>query len=254
VAIVLDERAVRDALAPCLDDAGFVRALQNLVSDRLCLSLFLMGVSYGEGLGEAGVAAIALDDVASLIHDLRRQQLEEHGHMTGTRLVVEELFPEHFAGGTYRYEHAVFGREYYLTVREANRARLRALDRYSRLNLFLTTSFGYEVMVDLLYGAVLGALARSPLPPPLVERVGFVLTMILRQEQTHVDLMTQHEALLAADRTRLSPAAVDALDRLARLTADDYRWAAQRAVEEIVPTMRAYADLEAVHARAAAES
>lgn len=86
MAIVLDERAVRDELAPCLADAGFARALQNLVGDRLCLSLFLMGVSHGEALGEAGVAAIGLDDVASLMHDLRRQQLEEHGHMAGTRL------------------------------------------------------------------------------------------------------------------------------------------------------------------------
>jgi hypothetical protein len=254
MAMVLDERAVRDAMAPYLDDPDFARAIRNLVSDRLCLSLFLMGVSYGEGLGEAGVAAIALDDVASLIHDLRRQQLEEHGHMTGTRLVVEELFPEHFVDGTYRYEHAVFGREYYLIVREANRTRLRALDRYSRLNLFLTTSFGYEVMVDLLYGAVIGALAESPLPQPLVARIRFVLTMILRQEQTHVDIVTQHEALLAADRSRLSPAAVEALARLERLTADDYVWAARRAVEEIVPTMCAYADLEAVHARVAAEA
>ena len=114
----LDEGAVRARLAPLLDDRTFRTAMTTLAGDRLLLSLFLMGVSLGEGLGEAGVAAIGQEEVAGLMHDLRRQQLEEHGHMEGTRLVACELFPDLFEGGRYRYEDRLLGTDYYFTVRE----------------------------------------------------------------------------------------------------------------------------------------
>src|SRR5262249_56214209 len=109
------------------------------------------------------------------------------------------------------------GFDSYFPVREATRRRLRERDRHSRLNLYLTTSFGFEVMVELLYGAVIDALARSPLPRVVRERVIFVLTVILRQEETHLGLIAQHNALLACDRSRLSTAAVEALVRLGHL-------------------------------------
>lgn len=250
--ITLDETAVKARLRPRLRDPDFLRAVASLTNDRLLLSLFLMGVSYGEGLGEAGVAAIEDDEVARLMHDLRRQRLEEHGHADATRMVVAELFPEHFDGGCYRYEDHVFGKEYYFTVREQNRRRLRERDRYSRLNLYLTTTFGYEVMVDLFYGEVLEVLGRSTLPRTITARVEFVLTAILRQEETHLGLVEQHNALLATDRRTLSPGATATLDQLARVETADYEWAAERAVDEIVRAYAAYADADGVRARVAA--
>jgi hypothetical protein len=240
--IELDEDAVRERLRPLIAVPSFAHAMARLVDDPVLLSIFLMGVSLGEGLGEAGVATIGEEEIAALMHDLRRQRLEEHGHMEGTRLVVRELFPEHFDGDRYRYADRLIGTDYYYTVREANRTRLRERERYSRLNLYLTTSFGYEIMVGLLYGAVIDALARSSLPRALTERIAFVLTVILRQEETHLGIVAQHDALLAADRRTLSPGAVAALARLALLGADDYGWVAEVAVREIVRTTAIYGE------------
>jgi hypothetical protein len=247
--IQLDEKAVRERLRPRLDEARFRRAIENVTSDRLLLSLFLMSVSHGEGLGEAGVAAIGQKEIAALLYELRRQRLEEHGHMEAARLLAQELFPEFFAHGHYRYEDFVVGRDHYLRVREANRRRLRERGRQSRLNLYLTTTFGHEVMLELLFGAVIEALHRSALPQPLTERVELVLTTILRLEETRAGLIAQHNALLAADRASLSVGACDALARLARLTAADYEWAAELAVSEILVSYGPYADADAVRAR-----
>jgi hypothetical protein len=248
MALTLDENAVRERLRPLIEGSTFSQAVARLVDDPVLLSIFLMGVSLGEGLGEAGVAAIGEEEIATLMHDLRRQELEEHGHMEGTRLVVRELFPEHFDGDRYRYADRLIGTDYYYAIREANRTRLRARDRYSRLNLFLTTSFGYEIMVGLLYGAVIDALGRSRLPRALTERVAFVLTVILRQEETHLGIIAQHDALLAADRRALSPGAVTTLARLARLTVEDYTWVAELAVREIVRTTAIYGEPERLRA------
>jgi hypothetical protein len=246
--LTLDEEAVRARLRPLTEVSRFTRAVERLADDRTLLSIFLMGVSLGEGLGEAGVAAIGEDEIAARMHDLQRQKLEEHGHMEGTRLIVHELFPEHFDGDRYRWAERLIGTEYYFAVREANRTRLRAADRYSRLNLYLTTSFGYEIMVGLLYGAVLEALARSSLPRVLTDRVAFVLTVILRQEETHLGIVEQHNALLATDRGALSASAVATLDRLALLTAEDYEWVAELAVREIVRTTAIYGEPERLRA------
>jgi hypothetical protein len=248
VPIALDERAVVARLRPLADDALFRRGVETFTRDPLFLALFLMGVSQGEALGEGGVATIGQEEIAGLMHELRRQGLEEHGHSEGARLAAQELFPEFFDGQTFRWSEHVPGVEYYFTVREANRGRLRERDRYSRLNLYLTTTFGFEVMVELLYGAVIDALARSPLPRVVRERVTFVLTVILRQEETHLGLIAQHNALLAADRTRLSPAAVEALARLERLEGEDYEWAAELAVREVVRLYASYADAEKLRA------
>jgi hypothetical protein len=247
--IELDEKSVCDRLAPLMNDALFEQAMTNLVNDRLFLSVFLMMVSLGESLGEAGVAAIGQDEVASLMHELRRQELEEHGHSVGTRLIAEELFPEFFENGRYLYEASLTGVEYYFAVREANRRRLRERDRYSRLNLYMTTTFGYEVMVELFYGTVIRMLERSRLPRTARERIEFVLTMILRQEETHLDLVKQHNALCGAERTGLSAEAIAVLEQLGRLTREDYEWVADLAVREIVRGQSEYAEPEALRAR-----
>ena len=244
MSIALDEPAVVARLRPLADDARFRRGVDTFTSDPLFLALFLIGASQGEALGEAGVAAIGQEEIAGLMHELRRQGLEEHGHSEGTRLAAQELFPEFFDGETFRWSEHVPGLDYYFTVREANRRRLRERDRYSRLNLYLTTSFGFEVMVELLYGAVIDALAHSPLPRVVRERVTFVLTVILRQEETHLGLIAQHNALLACDRSRLSAAAVETLVRLGHLEAVDYEWAAELAVREVVRLYAGYADAE----------
>jgi len=244
VSIALNEPAIVARFRPLTDDALFRRGLDTFTGDPLFLALFLMGVSQGEALGEAGVAAIGQEEIAGLMHELRRQGLEEHGHSEGARLAAQELFPELFDGETFRWSDHVPGLDYYLTVREANRRRLRERDRYSRLNLYLTTSFGFEVMVELLYGAVIDALAHSPLPRIVRERVTFVLTVILRQEETHLGLIAQHNALLACDRSRLSAAAVETLVRLGHLEAADYEWAAELAVREVVRLYAGYADAE----------
>lgn len=240
--IAVDEHAVIDRLRPVLGAEGIQHGLRSLVDDPFCLSVFLMGLSEGEGLGEAGVAAIRQEELAALIHDLQRQELEEHGHMAGARLVAEELFPGDFEHGRYKYPQALTGREYYLKVREANRTRLKAMDKYSRLNLYLTTTFGYEIMVELLFEAVLDALASSTLPEPAPSRVGLLLTIILRQEETHLGIIDQHNALLATDRSDLSAEAGAMLDSLGALTAEDYVWAAELAMQEIGPTLTRYAD------------
>src|SRR5262249_15631457 len=148
VSIALNESAVVTRLRPLADDALFRRGVDTFTGDPLFLALFLMGVSQGEALGEAGVAAIGQEAIAGLMHELRRQGLEEHGHSEGARLAAQELFPEFFDGETFRWSEYVPGLDYYFTVREANRRRLREGDRYSRLNLYLTTSFGFEVMVE----------------------------------------------------------------------------------------------------------
>ena len=247
--IELDEKALRERLRPRLAEARFRRAIENFTRDPLLLSLFLVTVSHGEGLGETGVAAIGDREIATLMYGLRRERLEEQGHMEAARLLAQDLFPEFFAHGQYRYEDYLFGRDHYLRVREANRRRLREHGRHSRLNLYLTTTFGHEVMLELLFAAVIEALRRSPLPRPVTERVELVLGAILRLEESRAGVIGQHNALLGADRAELSVGACDELARLGRLTAADYEWAAELAVNEILVTLGPYADAEAIRAR-----
>jgi hypothetical protein len=105
----LDERSAREELVPLLDDERVRRGLAELAADPFLLAFFLMTVSQGEGLGEAGVAAIRHQEIAALLHELDRQEREERGHKEGTRELVGRLFPELFEGGRYRYESMLTG-------------------------------------------------------------------------------------------------------------------------------------------------
>jgi len=248
--LTIDEKALCLSFRPLFEDPVFRRGLDNIANDPMLLSLFLMGTSLGEGLGEQGVAKIAGEDVSALLHNLQRQRLEEHGHMDSTRIIAEELFPEHFVDGRYLYAAAVVGPDYYLAVREANRARLREIGKYSRFNLYLTTSFGYEIMVELFFPAVIEAVKRSRLPRPICERVEFVLTAILRQEETHLGFIEQHNALLKVDRSAVSRDAAETLEKLALLDDRDYLFTAELAVRKIIETYRGFADAQAIRSRA----
>src|SRR5439155_15456230 len=130
--------------------------------------LFLMGVSHAEGVGEAAVRAIGQDEIAALLS-------APHAATREARLVAEGLFAEFFDHGQYRYEEHVFGRESYFRIREANRRRLRERGKYSGLNLYLTTTFGHELMSELVHAAMRDALGRSPLPRPVTDRIASFL-------------------------------------------------------------------------------
>jgi hypothetical protein len=239
--IELDERDVRERLRPLTDDGRLRDAIANISADPLLLSLFLMGMSHAEGLAEAGVTAIGDDDIARLVRGPRS------GRSAAMRLIVEDLFPECFDHGQYRYDDHVFGRDHHLTVRDANRRRLRERGRYSPLNLHLTTSFAHDVATALLGAAVVDALGRSPLPAPIPERVA----ALLGRTGTDGGWIARHNALLATDRQSLSPTAVEAIEALGRLTAGDYASAAELAVRELVAAYVPYADPTALRARIA---
>jgi hypothetical protein len=243
--IELDEHQLRERLRPLADDQRFRDAIANVTTEPLLLSLFLMGVSQSEGLDEAEVAAIGTEEIVRLVRGLRRS------HGAGMRAVVEELFPEFFDHGQYRYEDNVFGRDDYLAVREANRRRLRERGRYSPLNLHLTTSFGQEMMADVLHGTVGDALARSRLSHTVTEKVTAALARGRGGTAADAGPIAQHNALLATDRRALSPAAVEAVEGLASLTPADYVWTAELAVREMVAAYVPYADAGALRARLA---
>ena len=242
MSIDLSEIGTRHRLAHFMDEPIVVRGIQAMVSDRFLLAFFLMSVSEGEAMGEAGVAAIREEEIAQLIQDIERQERDEAGHKQLSLDLARELFPEFFDDGRYRYADRLSGREYYVTVLQRNRERLQERDAYSRLNLYLTTTFGYEVMVGLYYRAVLEAVEASDLPDAMRERLAGQLRQILEEEDTHLEIATQHDALLAADRSRLSPRTVELLECLERLTADDYEHAAELSMRQIVQTVSRYAE------------
>jgi len=240
--IALSEEATRARFAHVMDDPRVVQGIREMVSDRFLLAFFLMSVSEGEAMGEAGVAAIREEEIARLIQDIERQQQEEAGHKELSLDLARELFPEYFEDGEYVYRDRLSGRDYYVTVLQQNRDHLKQRDAYSRLNLYLTTTFGYEIMVGLYYAAVLDAIAASDLPPDLKEPLVRQLRRILAEEDTHLEIATQHNALLEADRAKLSPRTIELLDRLGALTEDDYEWAAELSMRQIVETVAHYAD------------
>ena len=237
--ITVDETGLRARLRAVIDDARLQKAIGNLTADPLLLSLFLVAAAHGEGLAEAGVAAIGEPEIAALLSPAASE---------ATKLVVQDLFPEFFDHGQYRYEDVV-GRDYYFTLRETNRRRLRERGRYSPLNLHLTTTFGYAVMVELVYGAVMDALARSPLPRPLTERAAAGLGTILRRDGNGPTIVARHNGLLAAPRDGLAASAREALRLLDRLTALDYESAADLAVREVVAAYAPWEDVEAARRR-----
>ncbi len=246
----LDEDALLEELEPLLDDAGFRTGIANLASDPFFTCFFLVSVSQGEGLGEAAVGMIGQDELAARIRALHldRQEAEERGHKEQTLDVARALFPDEFDGGRYRFEGNLMGRPYYVTVLEANRERLKREGRYSRLNLYLTTTFGYEIMVLLLYRSVAAAIAGGTLPEAVRGRIARVLEGILAEEETHVGVVEQHQALLDAPRGELSADARAMVDALASLDFADYRFTADLAVRQVVDMMSLYADPERARA------
>jgi hypothetical protein len=99
MSVELHEAAIRERLASHLQGAEVKRGLAAMVGDPLLLSSFLMSVSEGEGMGEAGVAAIREEEIAQLLHGIERQEREEGGHKQGTFDLARELFPEYFDDG-----------------------------------------------------------------------------------------------------------------------------------------------------------
>jgi hypothetical protein len=251
----LDERELREQLKPLLWNPMVDSVLTRITNDRNLLSLFLSGVSYLEGIGELAIGAIRHSELSHLMHDLHRHELEEHGHMTCIQLLIQELFPDLCEGGRHVFESEIFdaaGRQFYHKLRDTSRRRLRQLGRYSSLNLYLLFTFGGETLVEMLYGRLIDALQTSTLPRPLTERIEFIFRMILAQEDTHDVLLTdQHNKLLEADRTGLSPTAVETLDQLGRLTAEDYRWLAEYIIREFVCWMAVLARVDQGDAPAA---
>lgn len=242
--IQLDEAATLEKYRHIVETAEFRRGLNNMVHDPLCFTTFLMGVWDGELMGEQAVATLRQDEIANLIHGLHQQQMEEHGHGEAVRLIALQYFPGYFEDGEFRYQAQASGLPYYMLVREANRQRLKQQDKYTRLNLYMTTTFGYEIMVELYYGAVIQEVKKSSLPKDMRDHVASVLQIILDQEETHLGLIAQHNALLQADRTGLSEEACAMLDALGRVTAEDYDWIAGLAVEQIVPSSARFLDVE----------
>jgi len=247
--IELSEDAIRAKFAHYMHAPDVVRGIQEMISDRFLLAFFLMSVSEGEAMGEAGVASIREDEIAALIHDIERQQIEEAGHKPLSLDLARGLFPEFFEGGAYRWADQLSGREYYVAVLQANREHLKERGAYSKLNLYLTTTFGYEIMVGLYYGAVLDAIAASDLEPSLKQPLLKQLRRILDEEDTHLEIATQHNVLLQADRSKLGAKTRELLTRLEAITADDYEWAAELSMKQIAKTIARYAEGPAYRAR-----
>jgi len=242
MSIALHEAELRSKLASILEGPEVRRGLREMVADRFLLAFFLMSVSEGEGMGEAGVAAIREEEIAHLLHDIERQQREEGGHQRGSLELAQELFPEFFEAGQYRYASRLTGREYYLSVLQQNRQRLKERGLASRLNLYLTTTFGYEIMVVLYYGAVIDALGEAKVPRTVRERMQAELRRILAEEETHLEIEDQHNTLLACDRSSLGPRALEMLEALEHLQVEDYHWAAELSMRELAKMIARYAD------------
>lgn len=73
-------------------------------------------------------------------------------------------------------------------------------------------------------------------------RVGAVLEGILAEEETHLGVVDEHNALLGTSRGDLSPEASAMLDALTTLTQEDYAFPAELAVRQVVSMMGRYAD------------
>ncbi len=241
----VDAKTVCERLEPLLEDADCRRGIANLAGDPFFLAFFLASVSQGEGLGAAAVGMIGQEELAGLIRGLEQHAEEERGHKEQTIEAARELFPEYFDAERYRYDAVLEGQPYYVAVLQANRARLKELGRYSRLNLYLTTTLGYEIMVVLLYATVAKAIACSGLSDPVRTRLVSLIDAILAEEEGHLGVIGQHRALLEAGRTGLSAEAVSMLEALEQLGEEDYGFAADLAVRQVVGMMSAYADPDA---------
>lgn len=249
MAIELNEAATRNRLAHYMNEPAVVQGLRALASDRFMLAFFLMSVSEGEAMGEAGVAALREEEIAKLIRDIERQEREEAGHKQLSLDLARELLPEYFDDGAYRYAGQLTGRDYYLGVLQQNRNRLKERGASSKLNLYLTTTFGYEIMVGLHYAAVINAVVASDLPSELKDPIATQLRRILAEEDTHLEIATQHNVLLGADRSGLSARTLELLQGLEALTTEDYEWAAEISMKEVVKLIARYGDGPAFRAQ-----
>lgn len=252
--VLLDVAALRMQLAAQLDDPNVQAGLAQLARDPFFVAFFLVSVSQGEGLGEAAVGMLGQQELATHIHGLHAQEVEERGHKERTLDTARALFPEHFLAGRYRYAPALDGAAYYVAVLEANRAHLKQAGRYTKLNLYLTTTFGYELMVVLLYREVARHLAGSALPATLRGPVVAVLEGILEEEEGHLGVLDEHEALLGIDPAALSEQARGLVARLARLGPEDYVFAADHSVAEVCRMMAGYAHPAAQRTRIEAQA
>ena len=97
-------------------------------------------------------------------------------------------------------------------------------------------------MVVLLYRAVAAAVAASNLAPGIRDRVVAVLERILAEEEAHLGVIDQHNALLATSRRGLSDRACDLLELLDSIERSDYEFPAQRSGEQLGAMMTAYED------------
>ena len=96
-------------------------------------------------------------------------------------------------------------------------------------------------MVVLYYTAVIEAVEAADLPAVLRSRTAAELRRILAEEETHLEIEEQHNALLEADRTALGERATELLDALEKLNEDDYHWAADLAMREVAKMIGRYA-------------
>ena len=83
----------------------------------------------------------------------------------------------------------------------------------------------------------------------LIENVFKALDESLRVPTRQTGQPRRNALFLATDRRSLSPAVIEALDLLARLTAGDYVAAAEVSVRELVAAYVPYADPTALRAR-----
>ena len=247
----IDERALMKRLERKLDDDRLRQGVQTLAGDRFFLAHFLASVSQGEGMGENANAVGTMyqplegaghEELAARIADLERQASDARRHRKQTIDAAQALFPEYFDRGRYRYEAGLPGALYYRTALAANRARLKERDRYTRLSFYLTTSFGYEIMVAMLYRLVADAVRVSSQFGEVRGRVARLLEGILDQETAHLGIPDQHNALLETPRRGLSERSCAMLDALEELEAEDYEAMAVLCVDQMVVLTGGWAD------------
>lgn len=239
-ALELDEATLACRLQSLLEGPRVRWGLARLANDSFFLASFLVTVSEGEGLGESGVAIVGQRELARRIRELRRAEDGPAGPRERTLGATAEIFPEYFDASGYRYRPIPDGRAYYRGVLQENRAHLAQCGRRSRLNLYLTTTFGYEVMVAILYPAVAEEMARSRLSAAVRQQVAGLLEDVLSEEGTHLGVIDQHNALLSVPRIEFTSGARDMLDALARLRAEDYAFAAELSVRRAAELMGHY--------------
>ena len=242
----VDEGQLAEALRPLTSDATFRTALGRAAADPTLLSLLVLGLGRSDDLCAAGVSAVRDETLVQMLRWLRAPGRSDREAGELTRALASRIAPEQFEFGRYRYEASVGGAGYYFSVVQANRVRLRSAGRCSRLALYLTTTFGHRVAFRLLVAAVLAALERTTLASETAADAVRSLEDLAHQHRTRASAIEMHEALLATDRSALTPTAIEMIDGLRALTESDYRWIAELAVGEIVRFHSVFADRDTI--------